>query len=736
VVSKWAKGAPTADIGVPDFAWGQWGQGLLSDWWETSPELIWPQSVVTFGRMRHDPQIKGVLGAFLFPLLRANWAIDPGGCKTEVVQTCADDMGLPILGDDPKPTGARRRGVIWGRHIRQALIYQIYGYSLFERRYRIDPNGMCRLDNLGQRMPWTVAMMNLNKDATIDTIQQSTQHTPIPASRLVWYVSDQEGANWAGISPLRSCYAPWLLKHETWRVHATSIRRFGMGIPTVTAPAGATVNQVTQAQQLASAMRAGDSAGVGLPQGFKYELAGMVGSIPDPMAFIQYLDQQISRQALAGLMDLATTPHGSRALGETFLDFFLLSLKSLADEIALVATSGWPTMPGIVTDLVDMNWGPDEPAPQVVCPDLGANYELTEDVIAKLVQYGAIDPDPGLDSFLRKRWGIPQRDPNAPSKIPPPGPPDAPKPIPANEDDPAVPGAEETGDPAPEPGGKAPSTAIASGPGGNPATAGALGTLRRKLSPVEAKAGFEPLTVRQELTDALTALMAAVKTQALDPLRDQIAGQVAAAVHGGRLGDVASLTPDTGILAGLVAEAMAGLAQTAADRMRGEAATQGVSIPSVLVADPRLEQVAAARAGMLGAYLTQQAASRALQVSAADAPAPGVAGKIEHTSGSLLDFLTGLSDRSLTDQLGAALSAAVNTGRSAAMAAAPDDAGPVQYASSEILDDNCCGPCRDEDGTVFASLDDADAAYPVGAYIGCDGGARCRGVVVALWGGE
>ena len=174
------------------------------------------------------------------------------------------------------PSGARRRGVIWKRHLRQALTYQIYGYAPFERRYRIDPDGTCRLDNLGQRMPWTVAMMNLNKDATIDTIQQSTQHTPIPASRLVWYVSDQEGANWAGISPLRACYAPWLLKHETWRVHATSIRRFGMGVPTVTAPAGATVAQVQQAQQLASAMRVGDQSGAGLPVSFKYR-AGRPG---------------------------------------------------------------------------------------------------------------------------------------------------------------------------------------------------------------------------------------------------------------------------------------------------------------------------------------------------------------------------------------------------------------------------------------------------------------------------
>lgn len=46
MTSTVGKGAPVSDIGAPDLSWGTWGQGLLSDWWETAADLIWPQSVV------------------------------------------------------------------------------------------------------------------------------------------------------------------------------------------------------------------------------------------------------------------------------------------------------------------------------------------------------------------------------------------------------------------------------------------------------------------------------------------------------------------------------------------------------------------------------------------------------------------------------------------------------------------------------------------------------------------
>lgn len=36
MATEQANTAPTKDIGVPDWSWGQWSQGLLSDWCETS----------------------------------------------------------------------------------------------------------------------------------------------------------------------------------------------------------------------------------------------------------------------------------------------------------------------------------------------------------------------------------------------------------------------------------------------------------------------------------------------------------------------------------------------------------------------------------------------------------------------------------------------------------------------------------------------------------------------------
>jgi hypothetical protein len=68
-------------------------------------------------------------------------------------------------------------------------------------------------------------------------------------------------------------YGPWLLKHEMWRVMAQSSRRFGMGVPTVSAPAGSPPADVTTAAMIASGYRAGDQSGIGLP-GF-YSLAAL-----------------------------------------------------------------------------------------------------------------------------------------------------------------------------------------------------------------------------------------------------------------------------------------------------------------------------------------------------------------------------------------------------------------------------------------------------------------------------
>jgi hypothetical protein len=753
-------------------------------WWETAADLIWPQSVITYGRMRHDPQLNAVLSAYIHPLMRATWALDPTGCRAEVVKRVADDLGMGILGDDAQPGPARRRGVVWSRHLRQALHHLSFGHMIFERRYEQQPDGYMSLASLGQRMPWTVARMNIGHDGLINSIVQTTQPEPLDARRLVWYVSAQEGANWAGISILRPAFGAWLLKHETWRTHATSIRRFGMGVPYVEAPQGATQAQVQQARQLAASMRAGDQAGIGIPAGFKPMLMGITGSVPDALAFMNYLDQTMARMVLAQIIDLGNVRTASRALGETFMNLFLLSLQGVADEIAMTATSGHPNMPGIVTDMVDVNWGEDEPAPRIVCTDVGENYQATADAIAALSTAHALTPDQTLEDWVRHTWRMPNRGgPVNPGVIPPgQGGGAQPEPgAPPSEANPA-------GGGAPPPGGQGGSAPEIPGGGDLPDSVlndilpnASRRVAARALSKAEVAAGFDAAAHQRDWETALDHLLLAYKTNVISAQRANLTDQVHAAVKAGNPAALALTPPPLGQGPELMMAVMRPLCAQAADEMIREAAAQGVRInPDDVTFDAaKLGRVATARASLAASYIAQAASGRAMQVSAAAqppltpppvpppapgavTPAPGAgeaaltgltaeeaaqrarqsaeqaAGQAAADAADAVDaFLASLSENSLRDQLGAALTAAQNHGRVSVLAAAPQAAQErVIYKATEVLDKNTCQSCRKEDGTVFDTLADAEAAYPTGGYANCEGFARCRGTVIALWGGQ
>jgi hypothetical protein len=677
---------PLRDIGTLDAA------DILGPQWfdiyEQIPDLTWPTSVQTYARMRHDPQLRAILAAYFLPIRRATWAVDPAGCRDEVVRVVADDLGLPILGEDAEPGPARRRGVTWGEHLRIALLSLVFGHMPFERRYEIR-DGLARLVNLGERMPWTIGQINLNNDGTIASIEQDIiKSTPIPANRLLWYAHEREGATWTGRSVLRPAYGPWLLKHEIWRVHATSIRRFGMGIPSVEAPAGATPGQVAEAQRLASSMRAGDTAGAGLPNGFKLNITGMTGSVPDALAFIRYFDQQMSTSALTGLLDLGSTPNGSRALGDTFLDLFLLSLQAVADEIATVATAGQPGMTGAVTDLVDLNWGQDEPAPRVVCTDVGDRHEVTAEAITQLINAGAITPDEELEAYVRRTWRLPEKSASTP--------PAAQRPVAARR---KARGREvrAAGDPAAD---------------------------HRQLTTVEAASGVDPDAIQGDWESALDSVISQWGAVAAGQ-QQELAAAIERAVDDNDPAVLGQLTVDSTQGAEVLTAAMVDLAAAAGQQMADEAASQGVQVEPPPVDEDRLGQIAAAVAAIVAAGLAAAAGREALRVWRPGEPGRPVAVRVR-------DHLESLSDAFLRDQLGGALTTAQNEGRFATLAAAPE----AEYTASEVLDKGTCEPCLELDGTTFTDLAEARAAYASGGYVGCLGRLRCRGVIVALWNGD
>lgn len=746
---------PVGYIDDAGFAYsGGYGE-LIDALLEYIPDLLWPLSIRTFAQMRVEPQIGGVLKAYTLPIRRASWALDGTDCRPEVTQLIADELGLPIMGVDKGQTGARRRRVTWGEHLRLSLIDLSFGHMPFERTYEYDGRYQ-RLALLQERMPQTISQIRVGANGELDSIVQNALSgqpadaapPKIEAKSLVWYANDKEGSNWTGRSLLRASYAPWLIKHELWRVHATSIRRFGMGVPSVEAPPGATPVQVAEAQRLASAMRGGDQAGAGLPPGFRLALTGITGSVPDALAFIKYLDGQITHNTLTGLLDLGSTETGSRALGDTFLDLFMMALQSIAEEHAEQATKQ------LVVPLVNINWSEDEPAPRIVVGDLGADREVTAATLQALLASGALEADPELRAHVRKLYRLPavaQIDLSATPEKPSPAdlkllfdalgaavrsgvvPEDAAKLV-GLDGLTFIPGfvpitlaPERTDVPAPaEPPVVPPTTpALASDPRSrdHPVVAGAGATFHRQPTAIEAasRADFNGIQASwEDATGKLTASWASVSKDQ----KAEVLTQVKAAVKAGDYAALGAMSVGVGAAAALIFKTMNDVAKTASGQAQKEIEDQGQSMTGEPEIDnDRLEGIATALAGVLSAGYTAFAARTALQNWSPDATESTVAAAVETA-------LDGLGDASLSDTLGAALSTAQNEGRAATFAAATE----ATYYASEIMDSATCGECSAIDGHQYDNLAEASADYASGGYVGCDGGMRCRGILVAVFG--
>ncbi len=394
---------------------------------EDNPQLVWPKSVSIYDKMRREEsQIVAALRAITLPIRRAKYAIDGTGCRDEVTQQIADDFNLPVKGVDPAAGLRTRDRFSWNDHLRHALLELPFGHSFFEQQYRIDDSGMARLRKLAWRPPRTISKITVADDGGLESIEQFPNGTltgsrfieskPIPVDRLVAYVNEREGGNWLGQSLLRPSYKYWLLKDIVLRIQAQAADRNGLGIPIYTAPTpppdiGITPEQWKQIQddymkaglELAKAMRSGQNAGGAIPAGSKLDLVAVTGKLYDTAALVQYYDEQMAKSVLEHFLNLGSET-GSWALGSTFADFFVMSLQATADHIVDVTNAH------VIEDLIDLNFGPDEPAPRLVVEEIGSRSPITAEAIYQLVQCKALTPDEPLEQHLRSVYGLPARD--------------------------------------------------------------------------------------------------------------------------------------------------------------------------------------------------------------------------------------------------------------------------------------------------------------------------------------
>lgn len=390
----------------------------VGTWWqsfddEPTPELRWPLSVQVFDRMRRtDAQVVSVLRAVTLPVRRTRWFVDPAGARDEVVALVADDLGLPVQGQPPSGRLRNQGRFAWSEHLQLALLMLPMGHAFFEQVYRIDGSGRARLRKLLELPSRTIAAVNVAADGGLESVEQHgwnvSRPVRIPVDRLVVYSNDREGGQWLGSSLLRSAYKNWLLKDRLLRVQAQTIERNGMGVPLYTGHEGET--DLSQGLGLARAWRSGDAAGAAVAYGADLVLRGVQGDLPDAEPVIRYYDEQIARAVLAHFLNLGTQT-GSWALGSTFADFFTLSLQTVAEQVADVANGH------VVEDLVDVNWGPEEPAPRIGFEEIGSRQAATAQAIKLLTDAGILLPDRALEEAARQQFGLPPKASPAPAPV-------------------------------------------------------------------------------------------------------------------------------------------------------------------------------------------------------------------------------------------------------------------------------------------------------------------------------
>lgn len=686
-----AGGLPTAVPGMPGTpAWS-----YFVDVSEDPAELRWPMSVRTFHKMRRDSQVDGLLLCYSLPIRRRTWGFRPNGARDEVVETIAADFGLPILGSNDPPPQRRRRRFNHDDHIRHALLAGAYGHMIFEQVGDIGEDsagqpGAWRLRKLAPRMPQSIQEFRIAKDGGLEGIVQygASRNTsrpweaqPIPTSQLIAYVWDKEGDNWAGRSMLYSLFREWVLKDRLLRVDAMRHERWGVGIPVSKAPKGS--DRVAEHGKLAQSAKGGPEAGVGLPFGADFWVEGVRGAMTDVMGSVQRHDEAMARKFLAMFAQLGQTETGSRALGDTFLDFF---------ELAVDATANWyarTTNEHMVEDMVDWNWGQEENAPildwygHVADEDEDEEPLAASDLVA-LIGGGVISVDSEVEGWVRNRYGMP---------------------------------------PVPE--------QVASGVqaavrrrrvrlSSQTATDDRIGHRERYDHEVKAATNFDAMQVAwQQATDDLVSEWADVRAVQIDHLVQAVETAVAS---GSPQALAALQAPVLGT--DIIAAAMIAAAEEAIAAARAEAAAQGVTIELIDVAElaPMLNTRADAVATLLARSISETAARQALVRYGVNVLEPA------DVAAGVRDQLESLSDAYLNDQLGGSLTQAQNTGRRAVMGRRP-----ARIYASELLDQNTCIKCKAKDGTEYSELTDAEKDYPTGGYSECLGGPRCRGTLVAVY---
>lgn len=393
---------------------------------EFLPELRGQRGIKVYHEMSENDDIIGsILFAIKMLIRGVHWNVQPASAD-KVDRQCAEFIDSCLYDMEDSWTGT----------LSEILSFLVYGWSAHEIVYkrRMGRKRDARLSSkysdglIGwQKLPIRAQDTLYQWEyGSRDDLTGMTQMPPpdfgfitIPIEKLLLFRTESRKGNPEGRSILRNAYRSWYFKKRFQEIEGVGIERDLAGLPVLVAPDGVDiwgddpdiVRTRTLAEALVKNIRRDSMEGIVLPAGWDLKLLSTGGKRSfDTNATIDRYD---TRMAMTVLADFVLLGHqnvgsfGSFALSDNKTEIFALAVGTFLDVICEEFNK--KAIPMLV-DLNAVRFSGIADYPELTHGDIETQDLLKlGDFIQKMTGIGVLQPDSGLEDFVRQQAGLPER---------------------------------------------------------------------------------------------------------------------------------------------------------------------------------------------------------------------------------------------------------------------------------------------------------------------------------------
>lgn len=386
-------------------------------------QLQGQRGIRTYKEMAENDDVIGALLFAIKMLIRqVSWNVQPGGAE-QADADCADFVESCMYDMEDSWTGT----------LSEILSFLTYGWSVHEIVYK-RRMGRHKQPELNSKYDdGLIGWMKLPIRAQ-DTLYEweygpndeltgMTQMPPpdfglitIPIDKLLLFRTETRKGNPEGRSILRNAYRDWYFKRRFQEIEGIGIERDLAGLPVLVAPEDVNiwgndpemVRLRASAESLVKNIRRDSMEGVVIPAGWELKLLASGGNRSfDTNKVIDRYDTRIAMTVLADFVLLGHQNVGSFALADNKTEIFAMAVGAFLDVIC--ETFNKKAIPQLV-EMNGDNFAGITDYPELIHGDV-ETQDLTKlgDYLAKVVGAGLLQPDEGLETYIRQQAGIPER---------------------------------------------------------------------------------------------------------------------------------------------------------------------------------------------------------------------------------------------------------------------------------------------------------------------------------------